>query len=762
MSLEDLVDAHLAGERPDVPADLRGEFDRAVAGHAALLAALAEPAATGPFPAIADRPPPELPADYEIVRELGRGGMGVVYLVQQKSLGRPVAVKVLRPGEATFGRVVQRFLEEARHLARLRHANIVAIHEIGRAGDEPYFTMDYVEGEALSALLARERPSPSRALALVKQVAEGIAYAHGQGIVHRDLKPGNVLIDRHGRAYVTDFGLSRDLTRDSALTHPGEVMGTPAYMSPEQANGQTELIGEATDIHALGAILYEMLTGRLPYGNDAPIDVLIRVVTAEPAAPRRLDRRIPRDLETICLKCLAKAPERRYATVRALLEDVRRFEAGEPILARRPGLLARGVRTLSRHWRLATAVVLTAVITGILASSARGLRPSELMAAGDERHEAGKHAEAVQFYRRALPWAGDPLRREILERLVRCCRAAGDDDGAVAAAVQMLDYDPDAWFGLYDYAVAQAVRAGKRRVKANSFFSINRDIPPDELALKRLQIFLNGPYGTDAERGRTEQAAAELRLTLGTVPAGFTGATIPPLTFPTGVPADLLRKAVDARAGRLERTAAAVGAGMALEKAGDAPAALAAYHTAYDLLRPRFPAYAGVTRGLEMSHPRSWRLEWPECSALRHIAHALRRLDPALKDPLRGGLRFRIVGLDLPPDTAVLLAVSLWDPAADDPDRRSLIVNGETVAAPVGEVAVQLDQTAWVGVADGRYRLVVQTDSAPGGSTFSDNYGARAKMVSERLILDCSGIPKEVEVRGATVDLPPIRAHLRE
>src|SRR5207245_7509727 len=215
------------GKSAEVPERLRKQFDYAVAVHPALQEALTD-AATLSSSGPSERPPPTLPDDYEMVRELGHGGMGVVYLVRQKSLGRQVAVKVLRPGEATFGRVVQRFLEEARHLARLRHANIVSIHEIGQAGDEPYFTMDYVEGEPLSALLARERLSPSRVLALWKQAAGGVEYAHAQGIIHRDLKPGNILIDRQGRAYVTDFGLSRDLTRNSELTRPGEVMGTPA------------------------------------------------------------------------------------------------------------------------------------------------------------------------------------------------------------------------------------------------------------------------------------------------------------------------------------------------------------------------------------------------------------------------------------------------------------------------------------------------------------------------------------------------------
>src|SRR5262249_13171124 len=196
-----------------------------------------------------------VPGDYEMVRGLGRGGMGVVYLANQKSLGRPVAVKVLRPGEATYGPLVKRFLDEARHLAHLRHPNIVSIHEIGQAGTEPYFTMDFVAGEPLSARLsantggdgaAHARRPPSQALARLRQAAAGVQHAHAHGIIHRDLKPANILVDASGHAYVTDFGLARDTAQDSNLTRSGEVMGTPSYMAPEQARGQKELIGEAT------------------------------------------------------------------------------------------------------------------------------------------------------------------------------------------------------------------------------------------------------------------------------------------------------------------------------------------------------------------------------------------------------------------------------------------------------------------------------------------------------------------------------------
>jgi tetratricopeptide (TPR) repeat protein len=549
-------------------------------------------------------------------------------------------------------------------------------------------------------------------------------------------------------------------------------------MAPEQASGQTALVGEATDVHALGAILCEMLSGRPPYGGGSPVDVLIRVMKDEPLPPRRIDRRIPRDLETICLKCLAKAPERRYPTVRALLEDVLRFETGRPILARRPGWIARGLRFVRRRWKMAAALAITATAAALVAALLVGPRADELIAAGDERHEAGRHAEALRLYRRALRWAGDFPRSVvlegipqgggtagrrtfqddyprsiILERIIRCCHEEGDEDGAVEAALQMLDYDPDAWFGEYNHAVAEAVRARPRTIRAKSFFGITRDIPPDELALKRLQIFLNGPHGSDAERARAEQALAELRLRLGNVPPGFSGVPQRPLTFPTGKPADLLRQADDGQASPLQRAAAAMGAGKALEQAGDTVAARQAYRKAYEVLRARFPVYAGVTQGLEMSHPRSLRLEALECSALRFVVYSLRRLDATMKDPLRGGLRFRITGLDLPPDLVVQLSLTLWDPKSAD---------AGAVRATLGNVVVQLDQTAWVGVADGRYRLAAQGTSR--GSRSSASYGARANRLYGRMELDFSALNAKqvVEVRGNTVDLPPIRAWLRE
>jgi serine/threonine-protein kinase len=212
-------------------------------------------------------------------------------------------------------------LHEAQHLAKLRHPHVVTIYEIGDAGGEPYLTMDYVDGEPLTERLSRGPLSPTQAVELLKQVASAVQHAHKHGIVHRDLKPANILLNHQGEAFVTDVGLARQMQRDSTLTQTGEVLGTPQYMAPDQARGETSLVGEATDIHALGLILYEMLTGRRAFDARSPADVLVKLLHKEPDPPRRHDHRIPRDLETICLKCLHKEPAARPQPARIRLAD---------------------------------------------------------------------------------------------------------------------------------------------------------------------------------------------------------------------------------------------------------------------------------------------------------------------------------------------------------------------------------------------------------------------------------------------------------
>ena len=283
---------------------------------------------------------PEPPAqlryfgDYELVGELARGGMGIVYLARQTSLDRLVAVKLLLYGEFSSPAFVERFRTEAAAAARLQHPGIVGIHEIGEQDGQHFFSMEYVPGENLAQRVVRQPLPPREAAALLVEVADAVHFAHAQGILHRDLKPANVLVDRMGHARVTDFGLAKRLDRNSELTGTGEVLGSPCFMAPEQVLGDSERVGMAADVYGLGAILYHALTGRPPLQASTVAATLELVLRQDPVSPRRLNPSVPRDLETICLKCLAKSPTQRYATAAAVRDDLQRFLRDEPIQAR--------------------------------------------------------------------------------------------------------------------------------------------------------------------------------------------------------------------------------------------------------------------------------------------------------------------------------------------------------------------------------------------------------------------------------------------
>jgi serine/threonine-protein kinase len=291
---------------------------------------------------------PRIPG-YEVEGVLGQGGMGVVYQARHLRLNRPVALKMLLGGAFASPRERERFQREAEAVAGLRHPNIVQVYDVGDVDGRPYFTMELVEGGSLDQKLAGT-PCPARqAAALVAVVAEAIQAAHQCGIVHRDLKPANVLLTAEGTPKVTDFGLARRLEGGGGLTQTGAAMGTPSYMAPEQARGDKGALGPATDVYALGAILYECLTGRPPFRAETATATLRQVVEEEPVPPARLNPRVPRDLETICLKCLQKGPSQRYASAAALADDLRRFERGEPITARPPGPLERAAKWVRRR-----------------------------------------------------------------------------------------------------------------------------------------------------------------------------------------------------------------------------------------------------------------------------------------------------------------------------------------------------------------------------------------------------------------------------
>ncbi|HWY86056.1 MAG TPA: protein kinase, partial [Gemmataceae bacterium] len=298
---------------------------------------------------------PRIPG-YEILGELGRGGMGVVYKARHLALKRLVAVKTIRHLPLANADELHRFQREAEAVAAFQHPHIVQIHEIGAFEGMPYFTQELVEGGTLAAKLGGQ-PQPIMETAhLLQTLALAVDVAHQRGLVHRDLKPGNILLTADGQPKISDFGLAKRIDESGGATTSGAVVGTPSYMAPEQARGATHKQGIAApaDIYALGVILYEMLTGRPPFLGESVMDTVQQVLNEEPVSPRRLQPRVPRDLETICLKCLEKEPARRYASAKALAEDLGRFGAGEPVNARPVGLVGRTWRWARRNRVVAT------------------------------------------------------------------------------------------------------------------------------------------------------------------------------------------------------------------------------------------------------------------------------------------------------------------------------------------------------------------------------------------------------------------------
>jgi tRNA A-37 threonylcarbamoyl transferase component Bud32 len=289
--------------------------------------------------------------DYELLEERARGGMGVVYKARQVSLDRVVAVKMILAGQLAGEADVQRFRQEAQTAARLQHPGIVALHEVGEHDGQHFFSMDYIDGQSLAELV-RDHPLPAKqAIRYVRLIAEAVQFAHEQGVLHRDLKPGNVLIDRFDQPRVTDFGLAKNIAKDAGLTATGAVVGTPSYMPPEQASGQRGKVGPTADVYALGAVLYELVTGRPPFQAATPLHTLLQVLEAEPVAPGLLVPGISRDLETVILKCLHKEPGKRYASAAELADDLGALLEGRPIKARPPSLAERVGTWFARQGR---------------------------------------------------------------------------------------------------------------------------------------------------------------------------------------------------------------------------------------------------------------------------------------------------------------------------------------------------------------------------------------------------------------------------
>lgn len=303
--------------------------------------------------------------DYELLGELGRGGMGVVFHARQRSLDRSVAMKMILPGHLASDEQVRRFQSEARGAARLRHPNIVSILDAGQLHGQHYFTMQFIAGDSLARLLAEKRIDLESGLRLLAAVARAVDYLHRSGVVHRDLKPSNILVDQQGVPYVTDFGLAKFFSLDNDRTATGVVVGTPSYMAPEQAAARVGEIGPRSDVYGLGAILYELLTGRPPFVGDTPLDTLLEVLERQPERPSRLNRNVPRDLELIALECLAKSPDDRYGSAAELADELERYLCGEAVQVRPPGPVERLLRWSRREPALASRLGVIAVFYAV-------------------------------------------------------------------------------------------------------------------------------------------------------------------------------------------------------------------------------------------------------------------------------------------------------------------------------------------------------------------------------------------------------------
>ena len=398
------------------------------------------PAVSGPSHSQNEPSIPEIFGRYQLEKELGQGGMGTVYLAADPVLDRRVALKVmtLEGIEATG-----RFMREVRASAKLKHPHIVQIYEVGTQGRFNYFTMEHIDGGSLDELIDAKKLSPKRIAEVICDIAAALHYAHRQGIIHRDIKPGNILIDKQGQTYLTDFGLAKELAgMDRSLTMSGTVIGTPDYMSPEQARGERDKVDARSDIFSLGATLYYSLTGASPFKDSDLYQVLNRVINKDPLLPTKTANNFHRDLETICMKCLEKEPARRYQTAGELADDLKRFLEGESIQARRAGLITKLIKKARRNKpaalvMLGATVVLLSLISYFMVSSILTGRKIETYRQNAYSSFKNKnYEEASVWYNKALTLLPDDTK---MQELLKNCGQHKDKKESAKKVLKALE-----------------------------------------------------------------------------------------------------------------------------------------------------------------------------------------------------------------------------------------------------------------------------------------------------------------------------------
>lgn len=389
---------------------------------------------THPLPAASASQSTETIGPYVLLRRLGQGGMGVVYLAHNSRLNRPVALKLLNEGNFANAELQHRFELEARVAANLQHENIVRVFDFGNSQRGPFIAFEFIEGQTLADSIRGNPLPPAEAAKVIRQLATAVHHAHQHQVVHRDLKPANILLDSDKQPKITDFGLARSTEHDNGMTRTGEVMGTPAYMSPEQATGAANLVGPATDIYSLGAILFETLTGTPPFRGPDPVAVIVAVVSTDPPPLRQLDRTIPRDLETICLKCLEKTPSKRYPSAQALAEDLDRYLHGQPIHAKPASLFEKSWK-LARRYPSTAALIVTALISMIAFVSYGQWKNNQLSTA--LARSDSNFREALKAAQRRIESVGQPAEQTLEEELQFLQTIRDRPDDGIATRYEM-------------------------------------------------------------------------------------------------------------------------------------------------------------------------------------------------------------------------------------------------------------------------------------------------------------------------------------